>query len=37
MEQLLDPKNDIVFKMLFAQSQNARLLHSLLTAVLAPP
>ncbi len=37
MEQLLDPKNDIVFKMLFTQSQNARLLHSLLTAVLAPP
>jgi len=34
---LLDPKLDVVFKMLFADRQNRRLLESLLTAVLRPP
>lgn len=34
---LLDPKLDVVFKMLFADERNRRLLESLLTAVLEPP
>jgi predicted transposase/invertase (TIGR01784 family) len=34
---LLDPKLDVVFKMLFAEPRNAHLLASLLTAVLRPP
>lgn len=34
---LLDPKQDVVFKMLFADRRNRRLLESLLTAVLQPP
>ncbi|MBI2389795.1 MAG: Rpn family recombination-promoting nuclease/putative transposase [Deltaproteobacteria bacterium] len=34
---LLDPKLDVVFKMLFAEPRNARLLTSLLAAVLRPP
>jgi predicted transposase/invertase (TIGR01784 family) len=34
--QLLDPKLDVVFKMLFAEPRNAHLLKSLLTAVLNP-
>ncbi|MBI2388106.1 MAG: Rpn family recombination-promoting nuclease/putative transposase [Deltaproteobacteria bacterium] len=34
--KLLDPKLDVVFKMLFAEPGNGRLLVSLLTAVLRP-
>lgn len=37
MPSLLDPKLDVVFKMLFADERNRRLLESLLTAVLEPP
>jgi hypothetical protein len=33
---LLDPKNDVVFKLLFADPRNERLLASLLTAVMQP-
>jgi predicted transposase/invertase (TIGR01784 family) len=33
----LDPKNDVVFKILFAAERNRDLLIALLTAVLAPP
>jgi len=33
----LDPKNDVVFKMLFAAERNRDLLIALLTAVLALP
>lgn len=34
--RLLDPKLDVVFKLLFSQERNRRLLASLLTAVLEP-
>jgi hypothetical protein len=33
----LDPKNDVVFKLLFAAERNRDLLIALLTAVLDPP
>ena len=36
MPKLLDPKLDVVFKILFASEQNRDLLISLLTAVLRP-
>ncbi len=36
MQSLLDPKNDVVFKMLFTRKQHHQLLHSLLTSVLNP-
>ena len=36
MLPLLDPKLDVVFKLLFAAPQNRELLVSLLTAVLQP-
>ncbi|MBI4703473.1 MAG: Rpn family recombination-promoting nuclease/putative transposase, partial [Deltaproteobacteria bacterium] len=36
MRHTLDPKLDVVFKLLFAQPQNRELLVSLLTAVLQP-
>jgi predicted transposase/invertase (TIGR01784 family) len=34
---LLDPKLDVVFKLLFADERNRGLLISLLTAILEPP
>ena len=37
MRQTLDPKLDVVFKLLFADPRNTDLLRSLLTAVLRPP
>jgi predicted transposase/invertase (TIGR01784 family) len=36
MRRTLDPKLDIVFKLLFADERNTALLISLLTAVLKP-
>jgi len=33
----LDPKQDVVFKLLFARASNKRLLIALLTAILEPP
>jgi predicted transposase/invertase (TIGR01784 family) len=36
MKELLDPKNDIVFKLLFSKTKNKELLISFLTAVLKP-
>ena len=37
MHPLLDPKLDVIFKLLFSHERNRNLLVSLLTAVLDPP
>ncbi|HOU91719.1 MAG TPA: Rpn family recombination-promoting nuclease/putative transposase, partial [Polyangiaceae bacterium] len=37
MPPTLDPKNDVVFKLLFSDERNRDLLRSLLNAVLQPP
>lgn len=37
MRHLLDPKRDLVFKLLLADERNREILKSFLTAVLAPP
>ena len=34
---ILDPKNDLVFKLMYTRGQSQRPLQSLLTAVLSPP